>query len=345
MRSLFLFFFLLLSFSGVCQEIQLSQYYTAPLILNPAMTGWTECFRVGTNVRSQWTNLPGGAYNTAAVFGDVFKTNLNSGFGVLFLHDAIGNSQITSNEISLLYSYLVPASKSVNIRLGLQGSYIFRNAVYKNLRFADQFSGTLLVNNITNDPVTHYPTVHFPDFSTGIVIFDENNYWIGFSAHHINKPQQNFYVVENRTNIQYSIHGGYNFYLHKNSPYINTKKKGLRITPTFLYKMQGKFDQMDLGVYFIKRPFLFGGWYRGIFVKKDFKITNKDAVSLHAGLRYDNFSFIYSYDFTTSRLNIKNTKGSHEISLVYEFCLSGNRQKKKPPRRMRRLPCPDFSKR
>jgi hypothetical protein len=46
----------------------------------------------------------------------------------------------------------------------------------------------------------------------------------------------------------------------------------------------------------------------------------------------------YSYDFTTSKLAVARTGGSHEISLSYVFQPPSPR-KKKPTRRM---PCPTF---
>ncbi|MFA9210006.1 MAG: type IX secretion system membrane protein PorP/SprF, partial [Yersinia sp. (in: enterobacteria)] len=36
------------------------------------------------------------------------------------------------------------------------------------------------------------------------------------------------------------------------------------ITPAFIYKAQGKFDQLDVGMYLTYEPVVFGLWYRGL---------------------------------------------------------------------------------
>ncbi|MFN7275608.1 MAG: type IX secretion system membrane protein PorP/SprF, partial [Bacteroidota bacterium] len=47
------------------QDIHFSQYYNAPLLVNPANTGFNPDFdyRVGVNYRSQWANI-GSPYKT-----------------------------------------------------------------------------------------------------------------------------------------------------------------------------------------------------------------------------------------------------------------------------------------
>jgi hypothetical protein len=70
-----------------------------------------------------------------------------------------------------------------------------------------------------------------------------------------------------------------------------------------------------------------GVWYR-----------NQDAVIGLVGLKYNQFSFGYSYDYTISRLTNRITTGSHEISVIYEF----EQAQKAKKMRHRVLPCPRF---
>lgn len=340
MKKNILILIVFLSLKAHAQDPQFSQYYSAPLILNPAMTGTAECYRAGLNARTQWTGLPGGAFNTASVFVDLNYPDMRSGFGILALHDNIGTPRMASNEISGFYSYMVPVSKLINFRLGLQGNYVSRSLNYSRLVFEDQFTGTVVTSPNSQDPMTQYTHVRYADFSAGALIFGEDTYWLGFSAHHLNRPHDGFYK-DSRLPIKFSLHGGYNFYVNKRPG--RSKDEATRLIPTFMYKTQDKFDQLDVGIYFIKSYLLLGAWYRGIPVKKDFKILNRDAINLQIGIRYNDFSFTYSYDFTISRLSIRNTHGSHEISMIYLFCLDWP-NRKKPPRHVRRLPCPDFNR-
>jgi type IX secretion system PorP/SprF family membrane protein len=333
--------FILISFLSLkasAQDPQFSQYYSAPLILNPAMAGATDCYRVGINARTQWTGLPGGAFNTASAFIDLNYPDLRSGFGLLAVHDVIGTPKMTSNEISGFYSFLAPVSKMLNFRFGLQGTYVSRSLDYSRLFFEDQFTGTTLTNARTNDAIANYANVRYADFSAGAMAFGEDRYWLGFSAHHLNRPHQGFYM-DSRLPVKYSVHGGYNFYIMK--PGIS-KDDAIRVIPTFMYKAQDKFDQLDLGVYFIQSALILGLWYRGIPIKKDFSIYDRDAIDVQAGFQVNDFSFTYSYDFTISKLNIYNTHGSHEISLIYLFCQDW--PKRKNPKHVRKLPCPDFKR-
>src|SRR3982751_3033452 len=69
-----LLFILCLSLTTICcwaQDPKFSQYFAAPLSLNPAFTGFFDGdYRIAANTRQQWGNL-GDPYNTYSVSGDV----------------------------------------------------------------------------------------------------------------------------------------------------------------------------------------------------------------------------------------------------------------------------------
>ena len=108
----------------------------------------------------------------------------------------------------------------------------------------------------------------------------------------------------------------------------------------FNYKMQNKYDQLDLGFYYEFNPMVFGVWYRGlpVFKKNDYDVVNQDAIAILLGYEFNDIQFGYSYDLTTSAL-LANTGGSHEISLVYEF---SNPRNRKYAKRRRVVPCAKF---
>lgn len=325
--------------SVLAQDPQFSQYYAAPLFTNPAFAGAGDCYRAGFNARSQWAGLPRGFY-TFSAYADLNYPDLRSGFGIMALHDNIGSAELSSNEISGFYSYLAPVHSQFNIRMGIQATLVSRSVDYSQMIFEDQFTGTTLSNNNTNDPVVNFNNNGYFDLSSGIVFFGEDTYWLGSAMHHMTRPEQTFYLEESRLPIKYSVHGGYNFEFVKGFRKWD-RKTFLRIIPTFMYKKEVRFDQLDAGVYAIAEPFLLGVWYRGIVFKEDEGFRNSDAVVVQAGININDISFIYSYDLTTSSLGQTNTYGSHEISLTYHFCLDWPRRKK-TPRKNRKLPCPDF---
>ena len=340
----FTFYFVLNLFIGtaLAQDPQYSQYYSAPLLLNPAFTGSSDCYRIGLNARTQWPGLTR-SFNTTSLFADLNYKSINSGIGFMLLHDNIGTARLSSNEFSGLYSYYVPLSKHFNLRFGLQATYASRNVDYSDLIFEDQFNDDLLIGGSTEDPIVDYNKNNYFDFSGGMVLFGEDYYWVGFSAHHLNRPEQAFYTGDSRLPIKYSIHGGYNIIFEKGFGF----KRGefLRLIPTFNYKSQAKFDQLDIGIYAIEHNILMGILYRGLIIKEYENIRNNDAITLHVGYNWTDLQIHYSYDLTTSRLGINNTLGSHEISLVYTFCNDWPPHKHNPGHKQRKLPCPDFRKR
>lgn len=319
------------------QDPQFSQYYAAPLLLNPAMVGAGDCYRTGFIARSQWTGLPSGAFNTASAFIDLNVPDLHSGFGLQLLHDDIGTPRMSANDISGFYSYEAAFTKKFNLRLGLQASLVSRSLNYSRLVFEDQFSGTTVTQQRTGDPMYDRARTNYADFSSGFMCYGDDTYWLGAAFKHMFTPNQAFYT-QSKLPFAVSIHGGYNFKWRSGHTLHQT-----RLIPTFLYKSQMKFDQLDLGAYLIREKLLFGLWYRGIPVKKDESYMNRDAISLQVGYYIKDFSVIYSYDATVSKLSIVNTMGSHEISLIYQFC-SRWPKRKKPPLHVRRLPCPDFDR-
>jgi len=98
----------------------------------------------------------------------------------------------------------------------------------------------------------------------------------------------------------------------------------VRISPNILYRNQGTFQQLNLGVYVNKGPLWTGVWYR-----------NGDAFIVLLGIQTDLVRLGYSYDVTTSQITLA-TAGSHEISFAMNF-------KCKPPKKKyRTISCPSF---
>src|ERR1700740_3004548 len=107
-----LFFISLLTFceASYAQDPQFTQFYAAPLYLNPAFTGANVCSRVSTSYRNQWPSIPG-AFVTYCASIDQSVPNFNSGVGLLFTNDKAGSGSLRSSSLSLLYAYEMQLSK------------------------------------------------------------------------------------------------------------------------------------------------------------------------------------------------------------------------------------------
>jgi type IX secretion system PorP/SprF family membrane protein len=329
-----LLFALFICFETFGQDPQFSQFYAAPLYLNPAFTGTTAEHRFVMNYRNQWMTLPQ-SFVTHAFSYDLNMKNLNSGFGVLFTTDKAGSASLRSSTANLLYSYKIHLADKWVIKPGISFGYGVRNINYSKLIFGDQLAFGNPDAPTIDPAITSYGNVNYFDFSSGILIYNKN-LWIGVSSYHMNEPNQSLLGEESILHRKNSLHAGYRIPLYKGPQ----KRDNISsIAPSFIYKSQGEFDQLDLGLQFNYNPVMVGFWYRGLPVKQNARDNlSQDAVVFLFALKFDNYDIGYSYDMTVSELGA-TTGGSHEISLIYQVDLQ---RSKKAKRREKYIPCPTF---
>ena len=144
--------------------------------------------------------------------------------------------------------------------------------------------------------------------------------------------------------MKLSFHGGFKFYLKSGATGsgIYTRKAERSIAPAIQYRHQGKFDQMDVGLYFTAEPMVLGLWYRGVPFKNIEDFVNNESIVLLLGFTKlgakDAINIGYSFDYTISKLG-SGSGGAHEFSLVYTWPM---RNPRKPPKDKLVIPCPDF---
>jgi type IX secretion system PorP/SprF family membrane protein len=321
------------------QDPQYSQFYAAPLYLNPAFAGSALAPRFTFNYRYQWPALDANYMTYAASF-DHYFSKVNSGVALVVNHDRQGLGGLRSTDVGAQYSYRLQLSDNLFFQPGFQLSYVMRNINFFNLTFGDQFNpATGEFSSPTGERFDDGAIINYLDFSTGALVYTEQ-FWIGVSGHHLNRPNQSLIGNTSRLPIKATIHAGFKIPLDESS------KRGLAqdvtapersITPAILYKMQGKFDQLDVGMYLTLEPVVFGLWYRGLPIKRyEVGLNNHDAAIFMVGYTHNNITVGYSYDLTVSRLGVA-TGGSHEISFRYVFASPEQRKKF-----AKKIPCPKF---
>ena len=339
-RILALLILTLISVKGWSQDPQFSQFYANPLYLNPALAGGALAPRATINYRNQWPSLSANFVTTT--FGaDVFLPNYNSGLGVLVTMDSQGLGNLKSTEAGLQYSYQIGITETTSLRLGIQGGIASRTLDYYGLTFGDQYDNNGLTGQPTQDPFgLGGPNVFYADFSAGGMLYSDW-YWVGASAHHLNRPDQSFSDNPARLPIKASLQAGLRIPFAGYTFLGDEINKEKTISPAILYKKQGKFDQLDAGLYVTIEPLVLGAWYRGIpFKKYEQSINNHESLIFLAGFRQDKFSIGYSYDLTISTLGA-GSGGAHEISLSYIF-EPLNSKPKRPKTQKHQLSCPKF---
>ncbi len=325
---------LALQFTLPGQHYQFSQFYVAPTYLNPAFTGANACGRVAMNYRKQWAGIPG-AFTTYQVAFDHYVPSYKSGFGFQFFSDQAGLGNLNTTAFNALYAYETKVNKFIMARGGINAGFVQRKVDYDYFTFADQITrgdGSATIEGIDKEGVNYF------DVGAGLLVYSSEA-WGGFSVAHLNKPDQSLMFIESTLPMEFKFHGGYRFDLRGNGSSNKFIPKSNFITAAFNFKHQNKYNQLDLGVYYSKNILNLGIWYRGIPITKPTPdYANNDALIFLMGFNIDRFKMGYSYDLTLSKLTNAVSKGSHEISLSYQFC------KLKKPRNKKRLliTCPKF---
>ncbi len=318
--------------AGTCQDMQFTQFNAAPLYLNPAFAGATIEHRVATSYRNQWTAIPGHYLNYVFSY-DYNLTEFHSGLGLLLAREQAGTGKLGNTEIGLVYSYHFRIDKKIYIQPGIKFNYVSRGIDFSKLVFNDQLYRGGAGPTTDDIDITN---VSYMDITSGVLMYSDK-YWFGVAFNHINQPNQSLTNDESPLYLKFSAHGGYKFVLQEGG------KKSLNASDfniAFQYKAQQKYDQLDLGMYYNREPFVFGIWYRGLPLIKSYEgVLNNDALAVILGYKVVdyNLSIGYSYDITISRL-AANSAGSHEISLIYEVA---NKKKKRKAKRFF-VPCAKF---
>lgn len=329
-----LLFLLILSGTLKAQDIQFTQFYAAPLYLNPAYTGLQACAKITGNYRSQWaTPNTSGGYVSQVITMEHYLQAYNSGVGFMMTNDQAGAGKLRSTTYNFLYAYELSLTRKLMFRSGVSANWTVHAIDFYKLVFGDQLArgGALTTVETPGDLKTSYF-----DVGAGSLLYSEK-FWAGFSALHLNTPDMTLMNTTSPLRMKFSIHGGAKIPV-KYVTYEDKDKKF--ITPVFLYKFQQKFDQIDVGAYLTREPFVVGIWYRGIPGFKAYQAgyQNNDAFAVILGFTKGQLKAGYSYDFTISRL-LGRTNGSHELSLSYQFCKLKQKTRRSKPFL---VPCPKF---
>jgi type IX secretion system PorP/SprF family membrane protein len=320
------------------QDPQFSQYYAAPLHLNPGFTGSTEQQRVIVNHRVQWPSLPQ-AFSTYSASYELYDNNLSSGFGVMATTDVMGSADYRTTSVGLSYSHKTRLGRGWIFSPGLNFSYGMNGLDRTKLVMRD---GLLYGDNISQDPeLNRLANSSFIDISAGTVFYNEKM-WFGIAGSHMNNPNISVIGEESLLPMKVTVHGGITVPLYNGPKKLDDVHY---LTPSVLYRTQGSSHQLDAGLRYHIDPIAVGLWYRGIPVSREakpeangFQVAQKDALAFITSIMFNNFQFGYSFDFSIGASQT-STGGAHEVSLSYEFARENQKRMK---RKDKMIPCPSF---
>lgn len=293
-----------------------SQFFAAPLQINPAFAGTTFAPRLTANYRNEWAAYEGG-YETYSVAYEQSIESLNSGIGLMLTGDDAGNGIYQTTYFSGVYGYQVRLNNRATIRFGLEAGLIQRRLNWDRLIFLDQIDpiegpigGSGEPNPSQETPPDNLNQVMF-DVGAGLLVNGQKAY-AGLSIKHLNTPDESLLLVNGNLlsglPMRITLHGGVHLPLQTN----NKQATAAFLSPNLLYIRQGGFNQVNGGAYFGLGNFFGGVWYRHTF-------KNADSAIALLGVRSGIFRLGYSFDFTLNGLTLQRTSGTHELSLTINF--------------------------
>lgn len=319
------------------QDVVMSQYFSAPLHLNPALAGVSYGPRATLNYRNQWSGLGdgfNGGFTTYMAGFDMHIAPIRAGIGAFFTGDQIANNTYSSYRATIIYSQQIKLNKKMALKFGIQGTYIHTRLRWDKLLWSDMIdplSGFFNNVNIPNPTAEAPPeklSTHKGDMGAGVLFFTEKLY-LGFSVNNLLMHRQSFYETDDvLTPMNFNVHFGANLPVRH--------KKELRyniwVSPNVLFVNQGKSFQTQ-GTFLAGVSFMyFGLGYRNAF-------KNSDAVIGYLGFRKGKFRVGYSYDYTISRL-MNRSGGTHELSFTFNW--TGEDNSINPKKNKAYVPCPSI---
>lgn len=306
------------------QDIHFSQFFAAPLLINPANTGMSgDDIRITNIYRNQWSNV-GVPYETFGTSIDKKFTlaGHSVGLGGFILHDQSSSFRLSSNEfmVSVSYSQII---RNQQITVGLQPCIVLKSIDLGGITFNSQFNPSSQIydqtlpslENGTGDRMRYF------DLNAGV-------FWrtmirtvmpsAGISVSHLNMPVQRFITAAEGTRLHMR--------LNVNSEVIIPVSSRINLIPCVLYSFTNGTNE-----------FLLGGTgdfsisWSNIPVEKLYAVTmfrsnpwrNIDAFILGGGAEFLQFSVGLIYDLNISPLHkATHFNGAFELSLIYK----GNRK-------------------
>lgn len=297
------------------QSPHFSQFYSAPLLMNPANTGYIpDKIRVAGNYRSQWGN-GGSPFTTSTLSTDfrVLKDRLAEGnklgFGLSLLNDKTLEGAVQNSSISVTTAYNLSLDQDNvhSIGLGFLGVYNQRQINFNKLTFENQLTTGGFDPSLPIGELLPEGNKSYFDMGAGAVYhasLEDKSFFVGFSVFNILKKKELYLDPEFILPQRYAFIGGGDLDIGVNGILYYSMN----------YQHQGSANEITIGASYgiqlgdtKKNIISLGSWYR-----------LKDAIIPYIGYQLGGLQTGFSFDYTTSKLKTGGqTRNGFEISMVY----------------------------
>jgi type IX secretion system PorP/SprF family membrane protein len=333
MKQLFkIYSIIILSVTANAQGIHFSQFFNAPILLNPANTAMLadDDYRAGVHYRNQYQNIAV-PYNTVSAFTDFgIGRDQNEtnwwGVGGAFWHDQAGAGKLSLTKAQINAAYHVVVGEKNMISFGASVGYVNRRIDLSQFSFDSQWDEFSFNNDLPSKEKIASGVTSYFDIQPGMNFshFDNEKFYykLGASVLHINQPKETFLGGTNRLGMRPVLDFEMSYKTNKN----------LIMSPSVYYTYQKAASELVVG--FMTTSNLKGNsnYYRNDRNELLLGLYNRvgDALIFMSGYRYKNTTFTASYDHTISGLSAANSGvGAIEFSLIYtsKYGSYGNERK------------------
>jgi type IX secretion system PorP/SprF family membrane protein len=313
-KSLTIFYMLLLSLTGMTQDIHFSQFFEAPLLRNPSLAGiFTGDIRVQAVYRDQWNSVTT-AYKTTSLNAE-YKLPIGKGSdfitpAIQVLHDRAGTVSWVSTHIlpGLNYHKSLNSEKNRYLSVGFMGGLVRRHFDRTKMTTNTMFDGMGDGENFIQPNYTYIDAAAGMSYNSQLGENPDNNFYLGLAYHHFNRPKNSFYRdASAELNPKVVASGGIRF----------SVTPGSYLTIQTDYSSQGSFRELMGGALYGFKigPELDNPLYTlhaGLFTRWN------DAIIPVIKLDYAPFSFSLSYDVNISNLRTSSYgRGGFELGVSF----------------------------
>ena len=312
------------------QDLHFSQYFNAPLLVNPANTGFTPDgdYRIGINYRTQWASVSNpyktfSAFGDAQIFGDRFENGW-IGIGGALLRDVAGAGNLTSTRAFTSIAYHQAVGLGSLFSAGFNLGYVNKRIDFTKLTFDNQWTGKFFDVTVPSGEGFVNNQVNYFTLQAGLNYAyypTENAYFnVGVSASHINRPRESFFdanVADERIEPRYTAFVNGSFKVAEQwilNPNIYVSK--MSTATEVVAGMNAQRDLSGDG----NTQLIAGAYYR-----------LNDAIIPMVGFQQNGYKLTFNYDATISALRPFNgTRGAYEISIIKQGLINTNGDLKCP---------------
>ena len=298
------------------QSYHFSQFFSTPLLTNPAHTGFTDgAYRVASNFRTQG-GANGNKYFTGYVSADlsVLRNSLTmghkAGVGMFVMNEQSLGGAIQANSVGLSAAYNVGFDSygEQSLGVGVQATYNQRRLDYSKLRFENQYGPGGYDPSLPVGEPLDFNSRQFFDVNAGVMynisLYDKT-FSVGASLYNILGHVDNIWADEFKMPQRLSIQTSAQFFLGEYGKLYSSLTSMHQAGASELTVGAAYGHQLTDGD---KNELMGGLWYR-----------YNDALIPYLGYQWNGFQVGASYDYTVSGMKTAmEIRNGFEMTLLYK---------------------------